>query len=60
MPLIRRAGIDSQVIVDAAQEKAQAEHSLLLASFEEKKRKRELALPTTDRGVKLKLRSAPY
>ena len=54
---VRRVYEDSQVIMDASQEKAQAEHSLLLASFEEKKRKRELALPTTDRGVKLKLRS---
>eukprot|EP01048_Picozoa_sp_COSAG05_P006448 COSAG05_NODE_418_length_10011_cov_18.784100_2_plen_439_part_00 len=49
--------IDSQMIIDSTQQKAQAEHTLLLASFEEKKRKRELTLPTTDRGVKLKLRS---
>ena len=28
-----------------------------MAHFEDKKRKRDLTLPTTDRGVKLKLRS---
>jgi U4/U6 small nuclear ribonucleoprotein PRP4 len=44
-------------LIDSTQEKAQAEHESLLAHFEEKKRKRELALPATDRGVKLKLRS---
>ena len=50
-------GVDSRLIVDKTQEKAQAEHTNLLAHFDEQKRKRELALPTTDKGVKLKLRS---
>ena len=50
-------GVDSQLIIDKTQEKAQAEHTNLLAHFDEQKRKRELALPTTDKGVKQKLRA---
>lgn len=50
-------GVDAKLIVDKTQEKAQAEHMNLLAHFDEQKRKRELALPTTDKGVKQKLRS---
>lgn len=50
-------GVDAKLIVDKTQEKAQAEHANLLAHFDEQKRKRELALPTTDKGVKMKLRA---
>lgn len=49
--------MDSRLIVDKTQERAQEEHTNLLAHFDEQKRKRELALPTTDKGVKLKFRA---
>ena len=44
-------------MVDESQEKAQEEHESLLAQFEQKRKMREIALPATDKGVKLKLRS---
>ena len=55
-----KIGVDSQLIVDKTQQAAEAEHSSLLAHFEERKRMRELAMPTTDKGVKLKLRSLDH
>jgi hypothetical protein len=45
------------LIMDDTQLKAQAEHEEALAMFDRRKLMREIALPPTDKGVKLKLRS---